>query len=55
MIELIQKFATKNIQMEDKDKFIQMVESELMSLHEGNIAIYDISRDYFFKWRSHHL
>lgn len=55
MIELIKKFATKNIHLQDKDKFIQMVESELMSLHEGNIAIYDISRDYFLKWRPHGL
>jgi len=40
----------KAIPQEDQNRFIELVETELMSLHEGNFARYKISQDAFARW-----
>ena len=40
------------VPLEDHKKFVEVVETELMGLHEGNIARYRISLREYIKWRS---
>jgi hypothetical protein len=40
-----------SIPKEDSAKFIEAVETELLSLHEGNIARYKIRHADFEKWK----
>jgi len=35
----------------DRDKFIEYVERELMSLHDGNFASYFVSPNEFNQWK----
>ena len=46
----IQQQATNNVPVEDQARFIEIVETEVMSLHEGNIARYRLSPSQFKKW-----
>lgn len=48
--ESIHRYAT-NISEADRQKFIEIVESELLSLHEGNFARYYVSPSQFKLWK----
>lgn len=45
------KLSAVNITEQDRLKFIEVVETELMNLHEGNFARYWISPSSFKKWK----
>ena len=52
-ISSIRRFAEQHIvEKADRSRFIEMVETELMSLHEGNIARYRLKLSEFEKWES---
>jgi len=48
---MIQKWSSKNIPAKDVDEFIRIAEKEIISLHEGNIAIYNIDPEVFYEWK----
>ncbi len=48
--EFISKFAIKNIPPEDRNRFIEIAEIEISSLHEGNFARFKIRPSEFFEW-----
>lgn len=50
-ISFIRQQASENIVSEDTAKFIEVVETELMSLHEGNIARYRLRPSEFEAWK----
>ncbi len=45
------EFQKTFIPLEDRNKFVEIVETELIRLHEGNIARYKISLKEYEKWR----
>lgn len=47
----IQQRATQNVPREDQARFIEVVETEVMSLHEGNIARYRLQPAQYRHWR----
>lgn len=49
-ISIIHQWALETIPEDDQTKFIEMVEKELLGLHEGNFARYYISPSEFNKW-----
>jgi Fic family protein len=51
-IKYIKKVANEKIPLDSKNKFIEVVESELISLHEGNIARYKIKPSEYNQWLS---
>jgi hypothetical protein len=42
--------AEKQLPFEDQDRFIEVVETEIMALHEGNIARYRIKPSEYAAW-----
>ena len=48
---LIKRRAVNAVPPEDQPRFIEVVETELMSLHEGNIARYRVRPSQYQKWR----
>ncbi len=50
--QFISKFANKHISSDDKKHFIETVEVEVSSLHEGNFARFNIRPNDFFKWQN---
>lgn len=48
--QAIQKFAKENILSTDQNRFIEVVEIEVSSLHEGNFARFRIRPSEFFEW-----
>lgn len=50
-IGLIRERADKQVAREDKNRFIEVVETLLMSLHEGSIARYRLRPSEFQTWR----
>lgn len=50
-IALIRQHAAENIAPEDAAKFIEVAETELMSLHEGNFARYRLRPSEFNAWK----
>lgn len=50
-IKWIAKEADEKISAEDRARFIEVVETELISLHEGNIARYRLRPSEFQTWR----
>jgi hypothetical protein len=49
-IEYIQRYAREHISHEDQHHFVEVVEVELMALHEGNIGRYLIGLKDFKEW-----
>lgn len=49
--QYISKFANENISSEDRNRFIEIVEIEISSLHEGNFARFKIRPSEFFEWQ----
>ncbi|WP_260294967.1 Fic family protein [Sedimenticola hydrogenitrophicus] len=47
----IQRFAQEQIEAPDRERFIEVVETQLLSLHEGNIARYRLRPSEFHSWR----
>lgn len=47
----IKQFADATVFAEDKARFIEITETELMSLHEGNIARYRVLPSEYKRWR----
>ncbi len=50
IISTIDQWAKKHVEVKHQKEFIQCVEREIASLHEGKIGKYDFSREAFFKW-----
>ncbi len=50
-IRRITAWAEENIDPADRERFREVVESELLSLHEGNFARYQIMRSVFAAWQ----
>lgn len=50
-VSLIRQYAEKNVNQMDRSKFVELVETELMSLHEGNIARYRLKPSEFEDWK----
>lgn len=46
------KAKAKDPPPQDQEKFIESVETELLSLHEGNFARYRIRPSEFKKWKA---
>jgi hypothetical protein len=47
----IEPEAAEKIPKQDRDRFVEVVETELSSLHEGNIARYRLRPGEFHKWK----
>lgn len=47
----VQRRATENMLPEDQARFIEVVETELMNLHEGSIARYRLRPSHYQAWR----
>ncbi len=47
----IRRRATENVSQESRARFVEVVETELMSLHDGNIARYRLSPSEYQAWR----
>ena len=47
----IKKRAMVEVQQEDQARFIEVVETEVMSLHEGNIARYRLRPLQYQTWK----
>ena len=52
-IQVIKEYAGSDIDPKDQARFIEVTETELMSLHEGNIARYRIRPSQFGEWQRH--
>lgn len=50
-IGFIQRFAQTQIQAEHRARFVEMVETQLLSLHEGSIARYRLRPSEFQAWQ----
>ena len=50
-ISHIHRFAQEQIEAPDRERFIEVVENQLLSLHEGNIARYRLRPSEFQAWR----
>ncbi|MGS2724578.1 Fic family protein [Porticoccus sp. GXU_MW_L64] len=50
-VSLIRSFAEDQITPGDRSRFVEIVETELMSLHEGNIARYRLRLTEFESWK----
>lgn len=50
-INYIQEFAKQKIESEYQFQLIEMIESELLSLHEGNFARYKVTPREFKRWQ----
>ncbi len=48
----IRHYATENVPAEDRGRFVEIIETELMALHEGNIARYHLRPSEYHAW--HH-
>jgi hypothetical protein len=47
----IQQQAAEDVPQEDRARFVEVVETEIMSLHEGNIARYRLRPSQYQTWR----
>jgi hypothetical protein len=49
--QFISKLANENVPSEDRNRFIEIAEIEVSSLHEGNFARFRIRPSEFFEWQ----
>jgi hypothetical protein len=49
---IIKQYAKQHIKEDDQLRFLEVVETELMSLHEGNIARYRLQPSQYRTWRA---
>jgi len=47
----IKRRATEEISVEDRARFLEVVETEVMNLHEGNIARYRLRPSQYQAWK----
>ena len=47
----IRRRASENVPQEDRARFIEIVETAVMNLHEGNIARYRLRLSQYQKWK----
>ncbi|MGA7325875.1 MAG: hypothetical protein WBX25_15655 [Rhodomicrobium sp.] len=47
----IEDWSLEHVPAEDRSRFIEAVESELLGLHEGNFARYKIRPSEFYAWK----
>jgi len=52
VVRLIRRYTTENVPEEDRDRFAEIVETELMALHEGNIARYRLRPSEYHTWHN---
>lgn len=50
-IDSLQRFAHENLPTEDTKHFIEVCQEELLALHDGNIAKYQISLKSYLAWK----
>ncbi len=50
-VAFIKKYAIEKIKKEDQSRFIEMIERELQSLHEGNIARFHLKPSQYDTWK----
>ena len=50
--QFISKFAGENVSTDDRNRFIEITEVEVSSLHEGNFARFKIRPSEFFQWKN---
>jgi uncharacterized protein YbgA (DUF1722 family) len=50
-VAYIHGYTSQHIQAPDRERFIEVVENQLLSLHEGNIARYRLRSSVFVSWR----
>jgi len=50
-VRWIQECAKQHSKPEDQGRFVEVAETELMNLHEGNISRYRLRPSDFFEWR----
>lgn len=48
----VKRRATEDVSQEDRAHFVEVVETEIMSLHEGNIARYRVRPSQYQTWRA---
>ena len=48
---LIKRRAIEDVPQEDRARFTEVVETEVMNLHEGNIARYRLQPSRYQKWK----
>ena len=48
---LVRRYTSEQLSAEDQARFVEVVESEIMSLHEGNIARYRLRPSEYLAWR----
>jgi hypothetical protein len=51
-VRLIRRYATENVPEDARDRFAEVVETELMALHEGNIARYRLRPSDYHTWHN---
>lgn len=51
-VSTIKQYAAREVDDKDRSRFVEVVETELMSLHEGNIARYRIRPTQFEQWKT---
>lgn len=51
-IAFVRRCAIDQVQNEDKERFIEVTETQLMSLHEGSIARYRLRPSEFQAWQA---
>ena len=49
--QVIKEFASAKIDLQDRTRFIEVAETELLNLHEGNMARYRIRLSQFENWQ----
>jgi hypothetical protein len=50
-IDYISSVSKSDVKEIDRQRFIEIIDRELMSLHEGNIAIYKVNEDQLHAWQ----
>ncbi len=49
-VSFIKQSAVEKIELKELERFVEVIETELMSLHEGNIARYRLRPVEYEKW-----
>lgn len=50
-IQYVHQWANKHIEKNELERFIYIIESELLALHPGNLVIYRLPQDKFQNWQ----
>ena len=51
-VSYVRRYAEKQVVESDRERFIEVVETQLISLHEGNIARYQLRSAEFRSWQA---